>query len=155
MRTGAAWKMTRAPSSIASWTSSCGRHVLQVAAVDERHLGGALADAGARAVDGREAAADDDHPRVLQAADRHAAGRVVEVLERVDDAVGVLAGDAQLVRLVAADADVDRVVARSIRSATWKSRPRRMFGLKVAPSSQTWFSSRSIHPFGRRYSGMP
>ncbi len=110
MRVGAAWKMRRAPSSMASCASSAGRHVLEVAAVDEGHLGCALADGGPRAVDGRESAADDDDASALQARNGNAARRVVEVLEGVDHAVGVLSGDAELVRLVAADADVDGVV---------------------------------------------
>ena len=86
-------------------------HVLHVAAVDERDLAGALADGRPRAVHRREAAADDDDPRALVARVGQAEGRGAQVLEAVDDAVGVLAGDAQLVGVVAADRDDDRVEA--------------------------------------------
>ena len=88
-----------------------GGHVLEVAAVDQRHLRSALADARPGAVDGGEAATDDDDPGPLQAGHLDTPGRVVEVLERVHHPVRVLAGDAELVRLVAADSDIDRVVA--------------------------------------------
>src|SRR6185503_15141610 len=87
------------------------RHVLEVAAVDEGHLARLLAQAGARAVDGGESATDDDDLRVLERRNLDAARAVVEVLQGVDHAVGVLAGDHHLVRLVTADPDVDRVVA--------------------------------------------
>ena len=87
-----------------------GRHVLEVAAVDDRHLGGSLAHRRPRAVDGGEATADDHDPRALQSRHGEAAGRVVEVLQGVDHAVRILSGDAQLVALVAADGHVDRVV---------------------------------------------
>ena len=86
-------------------------HVLHVAAVDERDLLGALADRGARAVHGGEAAADDHDPRARVARVGQAERRDAQVLEAVEHAVGVLAGDAQLVRLVAADGDADRVEA--------------------------------------------
>jgi len=42
---------------------------------------------------------------------RQAQGGDLEVLQAVDDAIGVLAGDSQLVRVVAADRHEDRVVA--------------------------------------------
>ena len=87
------------------------RHVLHVAAVDERDLAGALADGRPRAVHRGEAAADDhdalaDVVRVGQAERRRA-----QVLEAVDDAVGVLVRDAELVRVVAADRHDDRIEA--------------------------------------------
>ena len=64
-RVGPAWKMAVTPSSMASWTSARGRHVLHVAAVDERDLAGALADRGPDAVHGGEPAADDDDAAAL------------------------------------------------------------------------------------------
>ena len=87
------------------------RHVLHVAAVDERDLLGALADRRPRAVHRGEPAADDDDAladvvRVGQAERRRA-----QVLEAVEDLGGVLARDAELVRVVAADRDDDRVEA--------------------------------------------
>ena len=88
-----------------------GGHVLHVAAIDERHLGRALADRGARAVHRGEAAADDDDARALVARIGQAEGGDAQVLEAVEHAVGVLAGDAQLVGVVAADGDADRVEA--------------------------------------------
>ena len=107
-RMGAAWKMARAPSSIISWTSFGGGHVLHVAAVDERDLRGALADGGARAVHGGEAAADDDDALAGVARVRQAERGDAQVLQAVEDAVRVLARDAQLVRVVAADRDAAR-----------------------------------------------
>ena len=72
-RVGAAWKMARAPSSMHLVDLVRGGHVLHVAAVDERHLRGALADRGARAVHRGEAAADDHDARARRGPDR--AGR--------------------------------------------------------------------------------
>ena len=86
-------------------------HVLHVAAVDERDLLRALADRRPRAVHRGEAAADDDDPLARVARVRQAERRGAQVLEAVEDAVGVLARDAQLVRVVAADGDDDRVEA--------------------------------------------
>ena len=87
------------------------RHVLHVAAVDERDLAGALADRGPRAVHRGEAAADDDDALALVVRVGQAERRGPQVLEAVEDPVGVLARDAQLVRVVAADRDDDRVEA--------------------------------------------
>ena len=110
-RTGPAWKMAVTPSSIASWTSFERRHVLHVAAVDERHLAGALADRGPRAVHRGEAAADDDDALagVVRVGQAERGG--AQVLEAVEHLGGVLARDAQLVGVVAADRDDDRVEA--------------------------------------------
>ena len=88
-----------------------GRHVLHVAAVDERHLAGALADRGADAVHRREAAAHDHDPRAGVARVGQAKRGGAQVLQAVDDAVGVLVRDAQLVGVVAADGDDDAVEA--------------------------------------------
>ena len=88
-----------------------GGHVLHVAAVDERDLLGALADRGARAVHRGEAAADDHDARAGVARIGQAEGRDAQVLEAVEHAVGVLAGDAQLVGVVAADGHADRIEA--------------------------------------------
>src|SRR4029079_7399886 len=81
------------------------RHVLHVAAVDERALRGALADRRPRAVHRGEAAADHDDalPGVTRV--RQAERRGPEVLEPVEDLVGLLARHAQLVGVVAADRD--------------------------------------------------
>ena len=116
------WRVT--PSSIASWTSFERRHVLHVAAVDERHLLGALADRRPRAVHRGEAAADDDDALAGVVRVGQAEGGGAQVLEAVEHLVGVLAGDAQLVRVVAADRDADRVEALVGRSSSVKSRPR-------------------------------
>ena len=86
-------------------------HVLHVAAIDERHLLGALADRGAGAVHGREAAADDHDPLARMARVGQAERRDAQVLEAVEHALGVLAGDAQLVGVVAADGHADGVEA--------------------------------------------
>ena len=87
------------------------RHVLHVAAVDERHLLGALADRGPRAVHRGEAAADDDDALARVARVRQAERRGPQVLEAVEHLGRVLARDAELVRVVAADRDDDRVEA--------------------------------------------
>ena len=88
-----------------------GGHVLHVAAVDERGLDAALAHGCARAVHGGEAAADDHDALALVIGVRQAERSDAQVLQAVDDAVGVLAGDAQLVGVVAADGHQHRVVA--------------------------------------------
>ena len=85
------------------------RHVLHVAAVDERHLAGALADRGADAVHRGEAAAHDHDPGADVARVGQAERGRAQVLQAVDDAVGVLVRDAQLVGVVAADGDDDAV----------------------------------------------
>ena len=87
------------------------RHVLHVAAIDEGHLAGALADRGPRAVHRGEAAADDDDALALVLGVGQAEGRGAQVLEAVEDLRRVLARDAQLVGVVAADGDDDRVEA--------------------------------------------
>ena len=110
-RTGPAWKMAVTPSSIASWTSFDGGHVLHVAAVDERHLRGALADRRPRAVHRGEPAADDDDALAGVLRVRQAERRGPQVLEAVEHLGRVLAGDPELVRVVAADRDDDRVEA--------------------------------------------
>ena len=104
-RTGAAWKMARAPSSIISWTSFARGHVLHVAAVDQRDLRAALAHRRAGAVHGREAAADDHDALAGVVRIGQAEGGDAQVLQAVEDAVRVLTRDAQLVRVVAADRD--------------------------------------------------
>ena len=88
-----------------------GGHVLHVAAIDEGHLLGALADRGARAVHRGEAAADDHDPLAGVARIGQAERRDAQVLEAVEHALGVLARDAQLVRVVAADGDADGIEA--------------------------------------------
>ena len=84
-----------------------GGHVLHVAAVHERHLGGALADRGPRAVHGGEPAADDDDALAGVIRVRQPERRGPQVLEAVEHLGRVLAGDPQLVRVVAADRDED------------------------------------------------
>ena len=93
------------------------RHVLHVAAVDERDLGGALADRRPRAVHRGEAAADDDDALadVIRVGQAERGGP--QVFEAIEALGGVLAGDAQLVRVVAADRD-----ARPHRSRGWSGR---------------------------------
>ena len=88
-----------------------GGHVLHVAAVDERHLRGALAHRGAGAVHRGEAAADDHDARAGVARVGQAERGDAQVLQAVEDALGVLAGDAQLVGVVAADGHADGVEA--------------------------------------------
>ena len=78
-------------------------HVLHVAAIDERDLPGALADRGAGAVHGGEATTDDHDPRTGVTGIGQAERGDAQVLEAVEDALGVLARDAQLVGVVAAD----------------------------------------------------
>src|SRR5450759_3506002 len=82
-----------------------GRHVLHVAAVDEGDRLGALADRGPPAVHGREAAADDNHAALLVARVGQAEGGDLQVLEAVDDPVGRVVGDVDLVGFVAAGGD--------------------------------------------------
>ena len=110
-RTGPAWKMAVTPSSIASWTSFDGRHVLHVAAVDEGHFLGALADRCPRAVHRGEAATDDHDPLADVTGVGQAERRGAQVLEAVEHLGRVLARDAQLVRVVAADRHDDRIEA--------------------------------------------
>ena len=87
------------------------RHVLHVAPVDEGDLARALADRGADAVHRGEAAADDHDAGPLVARVGQAERGRAQVLQAVDDAVGVLVRDAQLVGVVAADRDDDAVEA--------------------------------------------
>ena len=87
------------------------RHVLHVAAVDERDLAGALADRRPRAVHRGEAAADDDDALAGVVRVRQAERRGAQVFEAVDDPVGVLVRDPELVGVVAADRDDDRIEA--------------------------------------------
>ena len=134
-----------------------GRHVLHVAAVDERHLGGALADRRPRAVHRGEAAADDDDALAGVARVRQAERRGPEVLEAVEDLVGVLARHAELVRVVAADRDDDRVealvlevVEPEVAAEALRCRP------SCPPSRVTdSYSASRTSTFGRRYCGIP
>src|SRR3990172_2545719 len=87
------------------------RHVLHVPAVDEGHLLHPLPDRGARAVHGREAPADDDDTLAGVIGVGQAARGRVQVLESVEDLLGVLAGDVQVVGLVAADGHAHGVEA--------------------------------------------
>ena len=88
-----------------------GRHVLHVAAVDERHL------AAPWRTEVREQSIAVKPPpttttrRARVARVGQAERGDLEVLQAVDHAVGVLVGDAQLVRVVAADGHDDRVEA--------------------------------------------
>ena len=133
------------------------RHVLHVAAVDERHLGRALADRRPRAVHRGEAAADDDDALARVARVRQAERRGAQVLEAVEDLVGVLARDAQLVRVVAADRDDDRVEALVLevveREVAAEARRCRR-SCRRAGSRDSYSASRTS-TFGRRYCGMP
>ena len=131
-RVGAAWKMARAPSSMRLVDLVRGGHVLHVAAVDERHLGRALADRGARAVHRGEAAADDHDALALVARVGQAERGDAQVLEAVEHAVGVLAGHAQLVRVVAADGDADRVEALVLEVVEGEVRPSSAFADHLA-----------------------
>ena len=87
------------------------RHVLHVAAVDEGDLLGALADRGPRAVHRGEPAADDDDALAGVIRVGQAERRGPQVLEAVEALRRVLAGDPELVGVVAADRDDDRVEA--------------------------------------------
>ncbi len=94
-----------------------GRHVLHVAAIDERDVLHSLPDRGPGAVHGREAAADDDHVASLVARVWQAEGGRAQVLQAVDHAVGRLIGDVELVGVVAADGDdrgVEALVAQVV-----------------------------------------
>ena len=110
-RVGPAWKMAVTPFLDGLVDLAGRRHVLHVAAVDEGDLAGALADRGPRAVHRGEAAADDDDALALVVRVGQAERRGAQVLEAVEDLGRVLARDAQLVRVVAADGDDDRVEA--------------------------------------------
>ena len=108
---GAAWKMAR-DAFLDRLVDLVRRgHVLHVAAVDEGHLGAPWR------IDVREQSIEVKPPPMTTtrlpgvARVGQAEGRGPEVLEAVDDAVGVLAGDAELVRVVAADRDEDGVEA--------------------------------------------
>ena len=103
-------------------------HVLHVAAIDERDLLRPLADRGAGAVHGCEAAAHDHDARALVTRIGQAEGRDAQVLEAVQHAVGVLAGDAQLVGVVAADGHHDRVEALVLEVADGEVAPQRRVG---------------------------
>ena len=85
-------------------------HLLARAAVHDGHLG-AEASRRARAVEGGEAAADDDDLVALPHRHRIALGVLAQVVDRLDDARQILAGDAELVAAPRADAEEDRVVA--------------------------------------------
>jgi hypothetical protein len=103
-----------------------GRHVLHVAAVDQGHLGRALADGGAGAVHRGEAAADDDDPLPGVARIGQAEGGCLEVLEAVDDPLGVLVRDPELVRVVAADRDDHGVEALALEVVQGEVAPERL-----------------------------
>ena len=155
-RVGAAWKMARAPSSMHLVDLVGGGHVLHVAAVDERHLAGALADRGAGAVHGGEAAADDDDALARVAGVGQAEGRDAQVLEAVEDAVGVLAGDAQLVGVVAADGHADGVEALVLQVVDGEVAAQLGVADERTPRSQRlWYSPSRTSTLGRRYCGMP
>ena len=87
------------------------RHVLHVAPVDEGHLGRALADRCPRAVHRGEPAADDHDALAGVVRVGQAEGRRAQVLEPVEHLGRVLARDAELVRVVAADGDDDGIEA--------------------------------------------
>jgi len=82
-----------------------GRHVLHVAAVDEGDVLRSLANRGTSAVHRREAAADDDDAAAGVARIGQADGGDLQVFQAVDDARGVLVGNAELVGVVAAGGD--------------------------------------------------
>ena len=155
-RVGPAWKMARGALLDRLVDLVRRGHVLHVAAVDERHLGRALADGGAGAVHRREAAADHHDARALVARVRQAERRDAQVLEAVEHALGVLAGDAQLVGVVAADGDADRVEALVLEVVEGEVAPERRpsHQLDAEPVIDSYSASRTS-TLGRRYCGMP
>ena len=80
-----------------------------------------------------------------------------QVLEAVEDAVGVLAGHAQLVRLVAADGDADRVEALVLQVVDGVVAAQLGVRDDLARRGRTtdWYSASSTSTLGRRYCGMP
>ena len=112
-------------------------HVLHVAAVDERYFLGALADRRARAVHRGEAAADDDDALALMAGVRQAERGDAQVLEAVEHALRVLARDAQLVGLVAADGHADGVEALVLQVVEREVRPSAELHTILTPRSAT------------------
>ena len=109
-----------------------GRHVLHVAAVDERDRLGALADRGSPAVHGRESAADDHHAALLVARVGQAEGGDLEVLEAVDDPVGRVVGDVDLVGVVAAGGDDGGVEALRLQVVQAEVRAQRLVADEAA-----------------------
>ena len=90
-------------------------------------------------------------PRVRQAERRDA-----QVLEAVEDAVGVLAGDAQLVGVVAADRHDDRVVALVLEVVEREVAAQGLVAHHLPPRPVTdSYSASRISTLGRRYCGMP
>ena len=88
-----------------------GWHVLHVAAVDEGDLLGPLAHARSSAVHRGVAATNnnDAAPLVVWVGEAECGG--VQVVEAVNDAVGIFARNAEVVGVVAADCNNDAVVA--------------------------------------------
>ena len=78
-----------------------GRHLGPGAAVDDRHIAGAQAQGGAGRVDGRVAAADNHHP--VAQPDLFAQANAAQEGHAVEYALGVFAGNGQLLRFVGAD----------------------------------------------------
>ena len=117
---------------------------------------GALADGGARAVHGGEAAADHHDALAGVAGIGQAEGRDAQVLEAVEHPLGVLARHAQLVGVVAADGDADGVEAAVLEVVEVKSRPSAALETSFTPRSQAdWYSPSSTSTLGSRYCGMP
>ena len=88
---------------------------------------------------------------------RQAERRGAQVLEAVEDLVGVLAGDAQLVRVVAADRDDDRVEALVGQVVEGEVAARGPALQTILPPSRVTdsYSASRTSTLGRRYCGMP
>ena len=91
------------------------RALLGAAAVEQGDLGGAQADRGRRRVERRAAAADDADPPAGEGIAGLAVDRAPDELQRVDDPLPVLAGDAEALAVPQAHRDDHRVVAREER----------------------------------------
>src|SRR5664280_2056871 len=109
-----------------------GRHVLHIAAVDESDRLGALADRGSPAVHSREAAANDYHAALLVARVGQTEGGDPQVFEAVDDPVGRVVGDVDLVGFVAPGGDDGGVEAVGLEVVQVEVRAQRLVADEVA-----------------------
>ena len=113
-----------------------GWHVLHVAAVDEGDLLGPLAHARSSAVHRGVAATNHDDAASLVVWVCEAERSGVQIVETVDDAVGVFAWNAEVVGVVAADRNDDAVVALRLQVGDGEVATEHLAALEAAAESR-------------------